>query len=51
MSVPASLKVGPNTTLVLVKKSYLIFYVILMWISLFYFQFNLSFGYFGSCMK
>jgi len=40
MSTPASLKVGPHTTLVLVKKRYLIFYVFLIWISLFSIQFE-----------
>ena len=40
MSVPASLKVGPNTTLVLVKKRYLIFYVFLIWVSIFSIQFE-----------
>ena len=40
MSVPASLKVGPNTTLTLVKKRYLIFYVFLIWISIFSIQFE-----------
>ncbi|MHA2399078.1 MAG: hypothetical protein ACXADU_09335 [Promethearchaeota archaeon] len=40
MSTPASLKVGPHTTLVLVKKRYLIFYIFLIWISLFTIQFE-----------
>jgi carbonic anhydrase/acetyltransferase-like protein (isoleucine patch superfamily) len=40
MSTPASLKAGPHTTLVLVKKRYLIFYVFLIWISLFSIQFE-----------
>ncbi|MFX1477628.1 MAG: DapH/DapD/GlmU-related protein [Promethearchaeota archaeon] len=40
MSIPASLKVGPNTTLVLVKKRYLIFYIFLIWISFFSIQFE-----------
>ncbi len=40
MSVPASLNVGPNTTLTLVKKRYLIFYVFLIWISIFSIQFE-----------
>ena len=40
MSVPASLNVGPNTTLTLVKKRYLIFYVFLIWISIFTIQFE-----------
>jgi acetyltransferase-like isoleucine patch superfamily enzyme len=40
MSVPSSLKVGPNTTLVLVKKRYLIFYIILIWVSIFTIQFE-----------
>ncbi|MFX1325008.1 MAG: DapH/DapD/GlmU-related protein [Promethearchaeota archaeon] len=38
MSVPASLKVGPHTTLTLIKKRYLLFYIFLMWISLFSIQ-------------
>lgn len=38
MSVPASLKVGPHTTLALIKKRYLLFYIFLMWISLFSIQ-------------
>ncbi len=40
MSVPSSLKVGPNTTLILAKKRYLIFYIFLIWISLFSIQFE-----------
>jgi hypothetical protein len=40
MSIPASLKVGPNTTLVLVKKRYLIFYIFLIWVSFFSIQFE-----------
>lgn len=40
MSVPSSLKVGPNTSLILVKKRYLIFYISLIWISLFTIQFE-----------
>ncbi|UCC19063.1 MAG: hypothetical protein JSV62_13295 [Promethearchaeota archaeon] len=40
MSVPSSLKVGPNTSLVLVKKRYLIFYIFLIWISIFSIQFE-----------
>ena len=40
MSVPSSLKVGPNTTLVLAKKRYLIFYIFLIWISIFSIQFE-----------
>ncbi len=40
MSVPSSLKVGPNTTLILAKKRYLIFYIFLVWISLFSIQFE-----------
>ncbi|MFX0029338.1 MAG: hypothetical protein ACFE8B_09020 [Candidatus Hermodarchaeota archaeon] len=40
MSVPSSLKVGPNTTLVLAKKRYLIFYVFLIWVSIFTIQFE-----------
>ena len=40
MSTPASLNVGPNTTLTLVKKRYLIFYVFLIWISIFSIQFE-----------
>jgi carbonic anhydrase/acetyltransferase-like protein (isoleucine patch superfamily) len=40
MSVPSSLKVGPNTSLILVKKRYLIFYIFLIWISIFSIQFE-----------
>ncbi|MFX1593672.1 MAG: DapH/DapD/GlmU-related protein [Promethearchaeota archaeon] len=40
MSVPSSLKVGPNTTLILAKKRYLIFYIFLIWISIFSIQFE-----------
>ena len=40
MSVPSSLKVGPNTTLTLAKKRYLIFYILLIWISIFTIQFE-----------
>ena len=40
MSVPSSLKVGPNTTLVLAKKRYLLFYFILIWVSIFTIQFE-----------
>jgi len=40
MSVPSSLKVGPNTTLILVRKRYLIFYIFLIWISIFSIQFE-----------
>ncbi len=40
MSVPSSLKCGPNTTLVLVKKRYLIFYIFLIWVSIFSIQFE-----------
>lgn len=40
MSIPSSLKVGPNTTLVLAKKSYLILYFMLIWISIFTIQFE-----------
>ncbi len=40
MSVPSSLKVGPNTTLILAKKRYVIFYVFLIWISIFTIQFE-----------
>ncbi|MFW9941726.1 MAG: hypothetical protein ACFFFT_11855 [Candidatus Thorarchaeota archaeon] len=40
MSVPSSLKVGPNTTLVLAKKRYLFFYIFLVWISIFTIQFE-----------
>lgn len=40
MSTPSSLKIGPNTSLVLVKMRYLIFYIILMWISIFSIQFE-----------
>ena len=34
MSIPSSIKAGPFTTSVLVKKKYLIFYIGLMWISI-----------------
>jgi len=40
MSVPSSLKIGPNTTLFLAKKRYLIFYIFLIWISIFTIQFE-----------
>ncbi|MFX0021156.1 MAG: hypothetical protein ACFE9S_02445 [Candidatus Hermodarchaeota archaeon] len=40
MSVPSSLKVGPNTSLILVKKRYLIFYIFLIWISIYSIQFE-----------
>ncbi len=40
MSVPSSLKVGPNTTLILEKKRYIIFYIFLMWITIFTIQFE-----------
>ena len=40
MSVPSSLNVGPNTTLALVKKRYLIFYIFLIWTSIFSIQFE-----------
>jgi acetyltransferase-like isoleucine patch superfamily enzyme len=40
MSIPSSLKVGPNTSLILVKKRYLIFYIFLIWISIFSIQFE-----------
>ena len=40
MSIPASLKCGPHTTLLLIKKRYLIFYIFLIWISIFAIQFE-----------
>jgi len=40
MSKPASLKVGPFTSNVLVKKKYLLFYLFLFWISIFTIQFE-----------
>lgn len=40
MSVPSSLKVGPNTSLLLVKKRYIIFYLFLIWLSIFSIQFE-----------
>jgi len=40
MSVPSSLKVGPNTTLFLAKKRYLILYIFLIWISIYTIQFE-----------
>lgn len=43
MSVPSSLKAGPNTTLTLVKKRYSIFYIFLIWISIFAIQFEFWF--------
>jgi carbonic anhydrase/acetyltransferase-like protein (isoleucine patch superfamily) len=38
MSVPSNFRVGPFTTLTLVKKRYLLFYIFLMWVSLFSIQ-------------
>lgn len=38
MSVPANLKAGPFTTITLIKKRYLIFYIFLIWISFFTIQ-------------
>ncbi|TFF94811.1 MAG: hypothetical protein EU543_00295 [Promethearchaeota archaeon] len=40
MSKPASLKVGPFTSNLLVKKRYILFYIFLFWISLFTIQFE-----------
>lgn len=40
MSTPSSLNVGPNTSLVLVKKRYLILYIFLIWISIFSIQYE-----------
>ncbi len=40
ISLPSSLKVGPNTTLVLAKKRYLLIYIFLIWISIFSIQFE-----------
>jgi acetyltransferase-like isoleucine patch superfamily enzyme len=40
MSVPSSLKVGPNTTLTLAKKRYIVLYIFLIWITLFSIQFE-----------
>jgi serine acetyltransferase len=40
MSIPASLKCGPHTTLLLIKKRYLLFYIFLIWISIFSIQFE-----------
>ncbi len=40
MSVPSSLKVGPHTSLLLVKKRYIIFYLFLIWLSIFSIQFE-----------
>jgi hypothetical protein len=40
VSVPSSLRAGPFTSLVLIKKSYLIFYIILIWISIFTIQYE-----------
>lgn len=40
MSIPASLKAGPFTTQLLVKKRYLLFHIFLIWISIFLIQFE-----------
>ncbi|MFX0004213.1 MAG: hypothetical protein ACFE9C_07105 [Candidatus Hodarchaeota archaeon] len=40
MSTPSSLNIGPNTSLVLVKKRYLILYIFLIWISIFSIQYE-----------
>ncbi|MGV9171380.1 MAG: DapH/DapD/GlmU-related protein [Promethearchaeia archaeon] len=40
MSVPSSLKVGPHTSNVLVKKRYLLFYIFLIWVGVFTIQFE-----------
>ena len=40
MSVPANLRVGPHTSLVLVRKKYLILYILEIWISIFIIQFE-----------
>lgn len=40
MSIPSGLKVGPFTTLILLKKRYISFYIFLVWISLFVMQFE-----------
>ena len=40
MSVPANIKAGPFTTLILLKKRYLIFYIFLIWITIFTIQFE-----------
>jgi carbonic anhydrase/acetyltransferase-like protein (isoleucine patch superfamily) len=38
MSVPSNFRVGPFTTLTLIKKRYILFYIFLMWVSLFSIQ-------------
>ena len=40
MSVPANLRLGPNTSLILLRKRYILFYLFLIWISLFVAQFE-----------
>lgn len=40
MSVPANLKAGPFTTITLIKKRYLFFYIFLIWVSFFTIQFE-----------
>lgn len=40
MSTPSSLSAGPFTTLVLIKKRYILYYVYLIWMSLFAIQFE-----------
>ena len=40
MSIPSSLKVGPNTTLFIARKRYIILYFFLIWISIFTIQFE-----------
>ncbi|MFX1452919.1 MAG: hypothetical protein ACFFCM_18935 [Promethearchaeota archaeon] len=40
MSIPASLMCGPHTTLLLLKKRYILFYIFLIWISFFSIQFE-----------
>ncbi|MFX1354871.1 MAG: hypothetical protein ACFFGP_13000 [Promethearchaeota archaeon] len=40
MSVPANMRLGPHTSLVLVKKRYLILYILEIWISIFIIQFE-----------
>ncbi|MFW9829545.1 MAG: hypothetical protein ACFFEY_18370 [Candidatus Thorarchaeota archaeon] len=40
MSAPSSLRVGPNTSLTLTKKRYIILYIFLIWVSIFSIQFE-----------
>ena len=40
MSIPANLRMGPHTSLILLKRRYITFHVFLIWISLFVVQFE-----------